>query len=243
MDRPGSGIRRLTGLLLVLNLGVLVGGLGISNWPAQVVSTLEFNGDKVKFQRGPDDNGLASVRAKATAPVDTTPVATTEAVDAKAPASACLSWRSLDADGLVAVEARLKQAGISPGDYELQLDKRLGWWVYLPPFANAEAVRAAMEDARAKGVSDMAPVRSGKMANALSLGAFPNLEKARAQATNLTGKGIKGVKFGPRPEAGEVRMLFSGTKPKLSSEAQLQNLLENWPQNLRPNLCGGTEAP
>lgn len=233
MDRPGSGIRRLTGLLLVLNLGVLIAGLGIAYWPAQPVSTLEFNGDKVKFRRAPDSDGLASPGTKTAVSVETKPAALSEVPENVASALACLSWPSLDADTLAAVEARLKQVGVPPGSYELQLGKRLGWWVFLPPFANVEAARAAMEDARAKGVTDMALVRGGKMANALSLGAFPTLESARTHASSLAGNGIKGVKLGPRPEAGEARVLFSKAKLKVSAET----LLGDWPKDLQPILC------
>ncbi len=245
MDRAGSGIRRLTGLLLLLNLGVLAAGLGISYWPSQPVTTLEFNGDKVKFQREPEGNGVTngptnglagSATAnndKAAAFVAAQPGQAPEVADRKPAAPACLSWRSLDADGLMAVESRLKQAGMAPGSYDIQLSKHLGWWVFLPPFADTDAVRAAMEDARGKGVTDMAPVRGGKMANALSLGAFATLEGARSHAATLAGKGIKGVRLGPRPEAGEVRLVLSGKGPQLSAES----LLKDWPQGLQPAVC------
>ena len=237
MDSAGFGLRRLTGLLVVLNMGVLLAGLGISYWPSQPVNTLEFNGDKVIFQRVPEVSGTASTVVvnsnKAMISNVTKPVAAPEPSEKLKPPATCLSWRSLDADSLLTVESRLKQAGMAPGSYELQLSKRLGWWVYLPPFADSDAVRAAMEEARGKGVTDMAPVRGGKMANALSLGAFPTLENARAHASSLAGKGIKGVKLGPRPEAGEVRMLIAGAGPA----APMESLLMDWPKGLQPSLC------
>ena len=96
-----------------------------------------------------------------------------------------------------------------------------------------EALRLAQEDARLKGITDIAPVRGGRMANALSLGAFPSLEKARSHAAALSAKGLRGVRFGPRPEAGEVRLLFSsgagGGLPEIPADT--------WPAGLKPGAC------
>ena len=230
MDRPGSGIRRLTGLLLALNLGVLVSGLGLMYWPVKPATTLEFNGDKVKFLSTPE--GADPTDRQASAPLEAPPVPSVQPEKA-ASAPPCLSWNSLDADKLLAVEAHLKQLGIPAGSYELRLDKHLGWWAYLPPFGDLESLRVAMEEARQKGVTDMAQVRGGKMANAVSLGAFPNLAKARAHADALTAKGLRGVKVGPRPESGEVRLFLSGKGTDLSAEA----MAKDWPKGLQPGVC------
>lgn len=226
MDRPGSRIRRLTGLLLALNLGVLVVGLGFMYWPAQPEPMLEFNGEKVKFLSTPMG---ADPTERLAVPVDSLPVQTEKA----ASAPPCLSWKKLDADTLMAVEAHLKQLGISPGSYELRLPQRLGWWVYLPPFRDVESMRAAMEDARQKGVTDMAQVRGGKLASAVSLGAFPTLDKAREHAAALAAKGLTGVKLGPRPEAGAIRLLLSGE----SVGKYAEGLAKDWPKGLQPGAC------
>ncbi len=223
MDRPGFGLRRLTGLLLVLNLGMLAGGLGVRFWPASTQTTLEFNADKVRLlgaapsvptsRHGNPEPSVAAVPA-------------TEAPN-------CLSWPSLDADKLAALEAHLKALGLKPKNYELRLARRLGWWVFLPPQGSQAGVRAAMDEARRLGITDMAAVREGPLANALSLGAFADLEKARLHAAMLMEKGLRGVRFGPRPGAGEVRLLLSGPLPAggpVWTEAA-------WPADLQPGKC------
>lgn len=233
MDRPGSGMRWLTGLLLALNLGVLVVGLGFMYWPAKPATMPEFNGDKVKILSTPA--GADSANLQATLPVEPPPALPDQPVQPETglPETLCLSWNRLDADKLLTVEAHLKQLGISPGSYELRLPQRLGWWVYLPPFRDPETMRTAMDDARQKGVTDMAQVRGGKLANAVSLGAFPTLEKAREQAATLAAKGLTGVKLGPRPEAGEVRLLLSGKAVGQTAE----RLAKDWPKDLQPGAC------
>lgn len=229
MDRPGSGLRRLIGLLLVLNLGVLAYGLALEYWRGRAEPPLAFNGDKIRLlaEFRPD----SPTREGAPAPVEPVPAAPAEA----APESRCLVWPGLDADSLAQVEARLAAAGIAAEAYEPVLAKKLGWWVYLPPVPDADALRAALDDLRAKGVTDLAAVRSGSMLNAISLGAFPTLARARAHAELMARKGVAGVRYGPRPGTGEVRLTIQNT---VSADA-LAKLAGLWPQDLRPGVCAG----
>lgn len=229
MDRPGSGFRRLVGLLLALNLGVLAAGLGFTYWPRQTEAPPEFNGEKVKFLATPED--VVATRPPAEPPADAAPAPAQP--DAGADVPLCLNWKSLDADQFLAVEAHLKQLGIPADGYLLALPARLGWWVYLPPQRDAEALRVAMEDLRQKGVKDMAQVRGGKLSNAISLGAFPTVRKAREHAASLAAKGVAGLKLGPRPEAGEVRLTLTDAASANAADA----LAGDWPQGLKPGVC------
>jgi len=48
-------------------------------------------------------------------------------------------------------------------------------------------------------VRDVAPIRQGPMARAISLGMFASEADARAQHGVLTRKGLTAVRYGPRP--------------------------------------------
>jgi hypothetical protein len=210
-------------LLLLLNIGLLAGGLVVTYWPSRTGATPEFNAEKIRLL---DIGGaIAGQGKRSETPVPATPVAS----GARAPS--CLKWPSLDADTLAAVEAHLRASGLATSEPKFRLAKPLGWWVYQPPFRDAEALRLALEAARGKGVSDLAPVRGGRLANALSLGVFPSLEKARAHAAALDAKGLAEVRFGPRPEAGEVRLVFP-VNARLPG-----NPAEGWPKDLHPGIC------
>jgi hypothetical protein len=187
-------------------------------WPSQTGGIPEFNTEKIRLL----DIGGQGQRPEM--PVQPAPVVSSMRVS-------CLNWPSLDADALAAVEAHLRASGLASAEPQFRLAKPLGWWVYQPPFRDAEALRQALEAARNKGVSDLAPVRGGRLANALSLGAFPSLEKARAHAAALTAKGLAEVRFGPRPEAGEVRLVFP-VNARLPG-----NPAEGWPKDLHPGIC------
>ncbi|MBM4180763.1 MAG: SPOR domain-containing protein [Betaproteobacteria bacterium] len=215
------------GLLLLLNGGVLLAGLGLGLWLSKPGPTPEFNADKIRLLESPQ-----SAQETRTAPE----VAAVAQAEAEAAARrACLSWTRLDADGLAAVQAHLDSRGVA-AEREFRVDKPLGWWVYLPPLPDAEALRLALEEVSAKGIRDFAAVRGGRLANAVSLGAFPSLDKARAHAVALEAKGLRGLRYGPRLEAGPVRLLWeekAGGTPAAS-------LGQGWPQGLTPAVC---EAP
>lgn len=227
MGRPRLGLRGLTGLLVALNAGALLVGVLVSVWPERQGAVLEFNGDKVKLLslQIPESGSSPQPHVEPSAQEPARP-------DSQAD-TGCLAWQALDGDNLGKVEAALKNLGLGREAYQLTLEKPLGWWVYLPVFRSTEALRQAMDELRLKGVGDMAPVRSGSMANALSLGAFPSLDKARLQAERLTAKGVAGVRYGPRPGSGPIRLTLSG-EPPADFSTSLETAL---PPSIRPGAC------
>lgn len=225
---------RVIGLLLVLNVVMLVAGLSMEQVRSQPAALVDFNADKVLLL---GRVGHATAASPAAVPSE---MATFEApkppeATVPAPRSRCVTWPGLDTVLLGEIEALLRGAGIVETQYEIQLEKRLGWWVYLPPFADAAATQAAIESARKKGVTDIAPVRGGDMANAVSLGAFPSLAKARAHLVRLSELGVNGARAGPRPNSGPVRVVLDASVP----ESSLGRLGTAWSKGRAPTACVG----
>jgi hypothetical protein len=131
------------------------------------------------------------------------------------------------------VQAHMRRFGVADEAYDLRVAQRLGWWVFIPPLENDEALRVVMEDARSKGVRDMAPVRQGPLRHALALGTFASLAAARQHAQHLERRGLQGVRYGPRPDAGAVRLVVVKDSPSLG-----QALAGDWPPGLAPAACG-----
>jgi len=228
MDRPGytrQGPRKLIGLLLAINLGVFLAGMALQHWSPAARAPLVYNADKIQLLAVPTGSGAQSVGK---------PAAQSETRVASNPR--CLRWSALDAEGLAAIEARLRQLGIAANAYDIALENeleiKLGWWVFLPPRENKAALQAMIDEVRRLGITDYAPVKGGPMRNALALGAFANLAQTQERAAGLVRKGVKDVKFGPRPETGAVRLVFSG---RLADSA-LPNI-EGWPDGLQPARC------
>lgn len=225
---------RLIGLLLTLNLGVFLAGMALQYLSPAARAPLVFNAEKITLLAPPAASfSRPAVAEKVLAPIP--PLSPSETVVDSNPR--CLSWTSLDAAGLTAIEAHLKQAGIAANAYDLELENeagsKLGWWVFLPPSEHDAALQATIDEVRRLGVTDYAPVRGGSMRNALSLGAFAKLAQAREHAARLAKKGIKGVKFGPRPAAGVVRLVFSDQ----IADSALPKSAAGWPNGLQPSRC------
>jgi hypothetical protein len=237
---------RLIGLLAVLNLVVLTAGMSMEQVRGQPGVLLDFNADKVRLLGRAERTALAPAKTPEKAPEAVMPPQPAEATnqpvakpatESAQPQPRCLFWKKLDDNLLGEIETRIQSAGIAESSYVIHLQKHLGWWVYLPPFSDVEAMQAAMDAARQKGAKDIAPVRGGAMENAVSLGAFPTLALARAQLEKLRALGIPGVRMGPRPKSGTARMVIADSV----AEARLAGLSQGWNKGRAPLVCRETE--
>ena len=229
-------MRKLIGLLLALNLGMLAVGLAWQFAAREAPQPVMFNADKIRLLDLPPTLQADAVEAV----VDVVPEETVQARPQDAPemtSRRCLAWKSLDAAGLHAIEAYLRNVGIKPGAYSIGLAKNLGWWVFLPPLADAAAVQAQIDQIIQLGIKDYAQVRSGPMRNAISLGAFSNLAQVREHAAFLTNKGINGVDYGPRLESGVASLTFSASISDAELAKLETQLTTGWPAGLQPATC------
>lgn len=215
-------MRKLTGLLLALNLGLFLVGMAWQYGGRKEAPPPLFNAEKIRLLSQPPVVARASSEPAApeNPPQDDV-------------VSRCLAWDKLAPAELASVEALLKQAGIEAASYDIELDKPLGWWVFLPPLQTPADLQAKLEEIVALGIKDYAPVRGGSMRNAISLGTFSSLAQAREQVARLTGKGIQGIEFGPRPDSGRVRLLLAASVP----EAAILSLRTVWPEGLQATPC------
>jgi hypothetical protein len=233
-------LSKLIGLLLALNLGMLAVGLAWQFAAREAPQPVMFNADKIRLLDLPPTLQPDQAETVADAVNLTPAVVAPEEMAQTTPQIAnlrCLAWQRLDATGLRAIEAYLKQVDIKPGAYSIELEKKLGWWVFLPPLEDAAAGQARIDQIIQLGIKDYAQVRSGPVRNAVSLGAFSNLAQARQHAEFLTNKGLKGIDFGPRLESGVASLTFSAA----ISDAELAKLATQlkigWPNGLQPAAC------
>lgn len=241
-------MRKLIGLLLALNLGMLVVGLAWQFAAREASQPVMFNADKIRLldlpPTGQPDQAetVADVVNQApavVAPEEMAQTTTQESAQATSQIAnlRCLAWQRLDAAGLRAIESYLKQVGIKPDAYSIQLQKKLGWWVFMPPLEDAAAGQARIDQIIQLGIKDYAQVRSGLMRNALSLGAFSNLGQVREHAAFLTRKGLKGIEFGPRLESGVASLILSAAISDAELAKMETQLKSGWPNGLQPAAC------
>ena len=95
------------------------------------------------------------------------------------PALACASYGPFGGtDDVTQAEARLKSLGLVASDHLIPGKAKLGYWVYLPPFASKHEADDAAELLRRRGVKDIYVVTDEADRNAISLGVFSQHEGA-----------------------------------------------------------------
>ncbi len=223
---------RVIGLLLTLNVVMLVAGLSMEQVRRQPAALVDFNADKVRLL-GRVERSTATTAETVVSNTDEASGPMPPEATVPSPHSRCVTWPGLDNVLLGEIEALLRGAGITDAHFAIHLQKQLGWWVYLPPLANAEAMQSAIDAAREKGVVDIAAVRGGEMVNAVSLGAFPTLAKARAHLARVRSLGVSGAQVGPRPNSGPVRVVLDDSVPA----ASVARLAAGWGKGRAPVAC------
>ncbi len=113
-----------------------------------------------------------------------------------------------------------------------RIETTMAFWVFLPPAPNrADAERRAAE-AKTRGISNASIVDSGPQRYAVSLGAFPTEEAAKARFDEIVALGVASAKLGPRQQVNVQTMLVI-RDPQATVIAKLRDLVPAYP---------GTEA-
>ncbi len=102
-------------------------------------------------------------------------------------ASGCWRLTAASAETARALAEAARAAGLAVELAQERARETVGYWVYLPPFPDRAAARAAVADLAAKGVRDV-QLLGGARANAVSLGLFrvrALAERRRAQIAAL----------------------------------------------------------
>lgn len=199
--------------LLLLNVVVLAAGLALEHWRAQPRALVGYNADKVRLlnKAGAVPAGGVAARAEGTQTAVGAAPSTAGAGDAASEGGAAgAAGRTAPPTGPVCLKASLAapaayaalrramgQAGL--GGRMLRTEERLGWWVYWPPLDDPVQQVQALAAIDRAGVKDVAPIRQGPMARAISLGMFASEADARAQHGVLTRRGLDALRYGPRP--------------------------------------------
>lgn len=231
MDRAGSRLRALTGLLLALNLGLAGVGLGVAYWPRHEAMLPTMNAEQIRLAVTTPMPGRSRDATSVTSSASALPEGPEAAVMPSA-AGRCLTWHQLDSERALALDQALIEAGLKVGDYAWELSEKLGWWVYAGPYEDSAQMRAWIAEAHRRGVADVEPVRGGPMSNAVSLGVFAELGHARRHADLMRHKGLQDVRYGLRPKVETARLILN--KPDTPA---LTDAIRRASRGLLPQAC------
>jgi len=115
-------------------------------------------------------------------------------------ADVCLEWGPLSEADRARALSDLEPLQLGKLLTQRRSETSNTFWVYLPPVQNrADADRRAA-DAKAKGLTDVAVVETGKERFAVSLGAFANEDNAKTRLAQVIAQGATNAKVGPRQQ-------------------------------------------
>lgn len=140
----------------------------------------------------------------------------------------CLEWGDFSGPDLARAEAALSVLQLGDKLSQRQIERDIGYWVYIPPLKNKAAVNRKVAELKALGVSEYFIVQSaGHWRNAISLGVFKTREAAQNFLNHLRTKGVHSAKVGER--ASKLKStIFSLNRTDAATEAKLTALQKDF---------------
>jgi hypothetical protein len=112
---------------------------------------------------------------------------------------ACLEWGDFSGTDLTRAAAALSALQLGDKLSQRQIERDIGYWVYIPPLRNKAAVNRKVAELKALGVTEYFVVQvPGRWHNAISLGVFKSPEAAQNFLHYLRTKGVHTAKAGER---------------------------------------------
>lgn len=111
----------------------------------------------------------------------------------------CLEWGDFSGSDLTRATAALSAMQLAGKISQRQIERDIGYWVYIPPLRNKAAVNRKVSELKALGVKEYFVVQiSGHWLNAISLGVFKTREAAQNFLHVLRAKGVRSARVGER---------------------------------------------
>ncbi len=122
-----------------------------------------------------------------------------EPAAAKLGALTCLEWGDFSGPDLTRATAALSALQLADKLGQRQVEREIGYWVYIPPLRNKAAVNRKIAELKALGVKEYFVVQiPGHWLNAISLGVFKTRDAAQNFLHGLQAKGVRTARVGAR---------------------------------------------
>ncbi len=111
----------------------------------------------------------------------------------------CLEWGDFSGPDLTRATAALSALQLADKLSQRQIERDIGYWVYIPPLRSKAAVNRKIAELKALGVREYFVVQvSGHWLNAISLGIFKTRDAAQNFLQDLHTKGVRTARVGER---------------------------------------------
>lgn len=116
-----------------------------------------------------------------------------------AKASTCFEWGEFSGAELERASQSLSKLSLGGKLSQREIDRVIGYWVYILPLRDKAAVNQKVAQLKARGVTEYFVVQeAGEWLNAISLGLFKSREAAQHFLEGLRNKGVNSAKMGER---------------------------------------------
>lgn len=186
------------------------------------------------------DEKISLLNDSQSAPIILSPVAASsvvapvEVVAASAPPAAksndalCMEWGEFAETELEQANNALKKLQLGDKLSQREVDRNIGFWVYIAPLKDKTAITQKLAQLKARGVTDHFVVQeAGEWLNAISLGVFKSREAAQSFLEGLRAKGVNTAQMGKRTSKSKVK-LFIINKIDYDMRARLIALQKNF---------------
>lgn len=142
------------------------------------------------------------------------------AVAAPVATRSCFEWGEFTGAELDRASAALNKLSLGDKLSQREVDRIIGFWVYIAPLKDNGAVIQKLAQLKARGVTDFFVVQeAGEWQNAISLGLFKTREAAQIFIEGLRKKGVTSAKMGERSSKSKtVIFVFDGLDVKMSTK-------------------------
>ena len=111
----------------------------------------------------------------------------------------CLEWGDFSGPDLARITEALSALQLADKLSQRQVERVIGYWVYIPPLKNRAAINRKITELKMLGVNEYFVVQnSGHWQNAISLGAFKSREAAQNFFHDIQEKGVRTARLGER---------------------------------------------
>ena len=111
----------------------------------------------------------------------------------------CLEWGDFSGTDLTRATAELTALQLADKLTQRQIERDIGYWVYIPPLKNKAAVNRKIAELKALGIREyFVAQNSGRWRNAISLGVFKTQDAAQKFLHDLQTKGVHSAQAGER---------------------------------------------
>ena len=161
--------------------------------------------------------------------------------DKKTDKTVCLEWGDFSGADLTRAKAVLSAMQLGDRLSQRQIERDIGYWVYIPPLRNKTAVNRKIAELKALGIREYFVVQaSGQWLNAISLGVFKTREAAENFLHALNEKGVRTAKVGERASKLKTT-LYILNKVDAGTEIKMKEMQKDFPGSELNNVsCGLT---